>query len=65
MTRLARYLLPHLFGVVAGTSFFFAVRWFTALGGACRFFCYPPVTLTMGVLAGLIGGQLYRADHPA
>ena len=65
LLRLGRYFQPHLFAVLAGVGFFWAVRWFTSLSGACRFFCNPSVTITLGVLAGLLGAQLYRADHPA
>jgi hypothetical protein len=40
------------------------VRALSSLGGACRVFCYPPITIGMGLLAGFLGAQLYRSDHP-
>lgn len=64
MTRIARYFVPHVFGMLGGIAFFWSVRWFTSLSGACRFFCNPPITVSLGVMAGLLGAQLYRNDHP-
>lgn len=64
LQRALRYVLPHLVAVPFGIAFFFGVRALSSLGGACRFFCNPPVTLSMGVLAGLLGAQLYRSEHP-
>lgn len=60
----ALYLRPHLFAAIGGVAFAFGVRYLTSLSGSCRVFCYPPITLSLGLLGGLIGAQLYRADHP-
>ncbi len=60
----ALYLRPHLVSAVVGVAFAFGVRYLSSMGGACRVFCYPPITFTMGLLGGLIGAQLYRSEHP-
>ncbi len=59
-----RYFQPHVYAVVACVAFMFAVRWVTSLSGSCRFFCYPPVTLSLGVVSGLLGAQMYRSGNP-
>lgn len=41
-----------------------AVKTAASLGGSCTALCRPGVSLTMGVLAGLLGAQLYRSEHP-
>lgn len=61
---LARYLSPHLFGMVFGVGFAWMVRSLSVMGGACRVLCYPPFTIGMGIVGGLLGAQLYRANHP-
>lgn len=61
---LALYLRPHLFAVLGGVAFTFGVRWLSSMGGACRVFCYPPITFTLGALGGLLGAQLYRSENP-
>jgi len=58
------YFTPHVFSVAGGVAFTWGVRWLTSLGGACRVFCYPPITIALGVLGGLLGAQLYRSEHP-
>lgn len=62
--RLLRYFTPHFFSVLAGVAFSWSLRWLLSLDGSCRAFCHPPVALSMGVLGGLLGAQLYRSDHP-
>ncbi len=62
--RLARYLQPHLFGVTFGLVMAFLMRAVLSSGGSCRFICYPPVTIAIGVVSGLLGAQLYRSDNP-
>ncbi|GMU60593.1 MAG: hypothetical protein AMXMBFR34_23560 [Myxococcaceae bacterium] len=62
--RLLLYFRPHLFAVLFGVAFSFGVRALASMGGSCRVLCYPPVTLTMGVVGGLLGAHLYRRDHP-
>jgi predicted PurR-regulated permease PerM len=64
LLRLALYFRPHLFAVVFGVGFAWLVRWLSSMGGACRVLCYPPVTIAMGVIGGLLGAQLYRSEHP-
>ena len=64
LRRLVTYFTPHVFAVAAGLAMSFAVRFVAGLGGSCRLLCYPPVTVAMGVLGGLLGAQLYRMDHP-
>lgn len=64
LRRLAAYFTPHLFAVLGGVAFTWGARWFMSLGGACKLFCYPPVTIAMGVVGGLLGAQLYRNEHP-
>lgn len=62
--RAALYLRPHLFGVVFSVGVAWLVRSLSVMGGACRVLCYPPFTIGMGVVAGLLGAQLYRNGHP-
>lgn len=64
LLRLALYFRPHFFAVLAGVALMWGVRWLSSRGGACRTLCYPPVTITLGVLGGLVGAQLYRSEHP-
>lgn len=64
LLRVARYFRPHVLAVVAGVSFMWTVRWLSSMGGACRTLCYPPITIGLGVIAGLLGAQLYRSEHP-
>jgi hypothetical protein len=64
MNRLLRYFTPHVFSILVSVAFFQGVRLLSSLGGACRFFCQQPVTLTMGLASGFIAAQLYRSDHP-
>jgi len=64
LRRLALYFRPHLFAMAAGVAFSFGVRFVASLGGSCRFLCYPPVTLAMGLLGGFLGAQLYRSENP-
>jgi hypothetical protein len=45
-------------------AFFQLVRLVSSLGGACRFFCQQPVTISMGLASGFLAAQLYRSDHP-
>jgi hypothetical protein len=45
-------------------AFSWALRFVLGLSGSCRSFCYPPVALSVGLLGGLLGAQLYRQDHP-
>ncbi len=61
---LARYLAPHLFGMGFGVAVAWLVRSLSVMGGACRVLCYPPVTIGMGVVGGLLGAHLYRSNHP-
>jgi hypothetical protein len=62
--RLAYYFRPHLFGVLGSVGLAWAVRTLSVMGGECRVLCYPPVTIGMGVLGGLLGAQLYRSENP-
>jgi hypothetical protein len=64
LLRLALYFRPHLFGVLFSVGVAWLVRTLSVMGGACRVLCYPPVTIGMGVLGGLLGAQLYRSNHP-
>ena len=64
LRRLATYFTPHFFAVVGGVAFAWGVRWLMTTGGSCRLFCYPPITIAMGVVGGLLGAQLYRSEHP-
>jgi len=64
LRRLAAYFTPHLFAVAGGVAFAWGVRWLTSLGGSCRVFCSPPITIGLGVLGGFLGAQLYRSEHP-
>lgn len=62
--RAALYVRPHLFGVAFAVGVAWLVRSLSVMGGACRVLCYPPFTIGMGVVAGLLGAQLYRNGHP-
>jgi hypothetical protein len=62
--RAGYYFRPHLFAVLAGVALMFSVRWLSSMGGSCRFFCFPPVTFTLGALGGFLGAQLYRSENP-
>lgn len=64
LLRLALYFRPHLFASLGGVAFTWGVRWVLSLDGSCRAFCYPPITVGLGLLAGLMGAQMYRSDHP-
>ncbi len=64
LRRLVAHFTPHLVAVAAGVAFTWGVRWLMSFGGSCKLFCYPPVTIALGVLGGLWGAQLYRSEHP-
>lgn len=64
MLRLFAYLKPHFFGVAFAVPLSYAVKTAASLGGSCSALCRPGVALTMGLLGGLIGAQLYRSEHP-
>jgi hypothetical protein len=64
MVRLFLYFRPHLVAVPLAVGFAWVVKTLASMGGACRFLCYPPVTVAMGVLGGLMGAQLYRSENP-
>lgn len=64
MKRLFRYLRPHLFGVAFAVPMSWGVSKLASLGGSCNVLCRPGVALTMGLLAGLAGAQLYRSENP-
>jgi hypothetical protein len=64
LLRLALYFRPHLFGMLFAVGVSWLVRSLSVMGGACRVLCYPPVTIGMGLLAGFLGAQLYRNNHP-
>lgn len=64
MTRLARYFRPHLFGLAFAVPLAWLVKTLASMGGSCSALCRPGVWLTMGVVAGLLGAQLYRSEHP-
>jgi hypothetical protein len=64
LLRLALYFRPHLFGMVFAVGVSWLVRTLSVMGGACRVLCDPPVTIGMGLLAGFLGAQLYRNEHP-
>lgn len=61
---LFRYLRPHLFGMVFGVALAWTVRSLSVMGGECRVLCYPPFTIGMGIVGGLLGAHLYRSNHP-
>lgn len=62
--RFLLYFRPHFFAALGGVAFAWTLRFFLSLGGSCRAFCYPPITIGLGLLGGLLGAQLYRSDHP-
>lgn len=62
--RLFQYLRPHLFAAPFGLAFAWLVKTVAASGGSCSFLCNPRVYVTMGLLGGLMGAQLYRSEHP-
>lgn len=64
LLRLALYVRPHVFGVVFSVGVAWLVRSLSVMGGACRVLCYPPFTIGMGVVGGLLGAHLYRSNHP-
>ncbi|MFZ5442335.1 MAG: hypothetical protein ACOZQL_20165 [Myxococcota bacterium] len=64
MRRVLRYLRPHLFGVTFAVPVSYAVKTLASLGGSCNALCRPGVALTMGLVGGLVGAQLYRSEHP-
>lgn len=64
MLRLWSYFKPHLFGVAFAVPVSYAVKTAASLGGSCNALCRPGVALTMGLLGGLFGAQLYRSEHP-
>jgi hypothetical protein len=64
MKRLFLYLRPHLFGVAFAVPIAWGVAKLASLGGSCNALCRPGVAPTMGLLAGLLGAQLYRSENP-
>jgi len=64
LIRLALYFRPHFFAMAAGLAVSFGVRFLAGMGGSCRFLCYPPVTIAMGLIGGFLGAQLYRSENP-
>lgn len=64
MTRLAHRVAPYVFGVVFSVGVAWLVRSLSVMGGACRVLCYPPFTIGMGVVGGLLGAWLYRSNYP-
>lgn len=64
MLWVLRYLKPHLFGVAFAVPLSYAVKTAASMGGSCNALCRPGVALTMGLLGGLIGAQLYRSENP-
>ncbi|MDP3506180.1 MAG: hypothetical protein Q8S33_37925 [Myxococcales bacterium] len=64
LLRLALYFRPHVFGVLGSVAVVWMIRTLSVMGGSCRVLCYPPITIAMGVLGGLLGAQLYRNNHP-
>lgn len=64
MKRLLLYLRPHLFGVAFAVPVAWGVKTLASLGGSCSALCRPGVALTMGLVGGLLGAQLYRSEHP-
>lgn len=64
LTRLARRLAPYVFGVAFSVGVAWLVRSLSVMGGACRVLCYPPFTIGMGVVGGLLGAWLYRSNLP-
>ncbi|MDP1828900.1 MAG: hypothetical protein Q8L48_36905 [Archangium sp.] len=62
--RLLLYLRPHLFGVAFAVPLSWLVKTLASMDGSCRTLCQPGVALTMGLLGGLIGAQLYRSENP-
>ncbi|MBE2248680.1 MAG: hypothetical protein IAE78_03950 [Myxococcus sp.] len=64
MLRLVLYFRPHFFGVLGSVAVVWMIRTLSVMGGACKTLCYPPITLSLGILGGLLGAQLYRNNHP-
>jgi hypothetical protein len=64
LRRAWMYFQPHLFGVAFGLVVAFLMRAVLKSGGSCTTLCYPPVTIAMGLTAGLLGAQIYRSDNP-
>lgn len=64
LRRLGLYFRPHLFAALGGVAFTWSLRWLLSLDGSCRAFCYPPITIGLGLMAGLLGAQMYRSDNP-
>ncbi len=64
MLRLFAYLRPHLFGVAFAVPLSYAVKAAATMGGSCNALCRPGVALTLGLLGGLLGAQLYRSENP-
>ena len=64
MRLLGRYLAPYVFGVAFSVGVAWMVRSLSVMGGACRVLCYPPFTIGMGVVGGLLGAWLYRSNNP-
>ncbi|MBL8921355.1 MAG: hypothetical protein JNJ54_21020 [Myxococcaceae bacterium] len=64
VTRLAHRVAPYVFGVVFSVGVAWLVRSLSVMGGACRVLCYPPFTIGMGVVAGVLGAWLYRSNYP-
>jgi hypothetical protein len=64
LLRLVLYFRPHLFGMTFAVCVSWLVRTLSVMGGACRVLCFPPVTIGIGLLAGFLGAQLYRNEHP-
>lgn len=64
MNRLLLYFRPHLFGVAFATPIAWGVATLASLGGSCSALCRPGVAPAMGLLAGLLGAQLYRSENP-
>lgn len=59
-----RYLRPHVFGVGFAVPLAWLVKTLASMDGSCRMLCRPGVALTMGLVGGLFGAQLYRSEHP-
>ena len=64
MKRVLLYLRPHLFGVTFAVPLAWLVKTLASMDGSCRTLCRPGVALTMGLVGGLLGAQLYRSENP-
>lgn len=64
LLRLGQYFRPHAFAMAFGVAFAWLVKLVAASGGSCSFLCQPGVYVSMGVLGGFLGAQLYRSEHP-